>query len=191
MMMIGMGIGFLAVLGFAYFWYVSLVKRRNKALEALSGIDVQLKKRSSLIPNILTIAQKFMDHEKSLITEVTELRSQLGKSYDKTDPTAVGEHLALAEQLSGSMGKLLVSVEAYPDLTSNENMLQAQRAYTEVEAQISAARRFYNASVTELNNSVQIFPGNVIAGMAGVQAMPFYEADEASKAEVSAADFLS
>lgn len=175
---------------FVYFWYVSLIGKRNKAKEALSGIDVQLKKRSNLIPNILKIAARFMEHEKALMTEITELRSQVSKSIDEDDKVAVKDYFAAAEKLSGKMSQLMIAVENYPDLKSDQSMLQAQRTYNEVEAQIAAARRFYNSAVTTLNNSVQIFPGNMIAKMAGVTEMPFYEAEEAAKAPVDAGDFL-
>lgn len=180
----------LAVLAIGYWWYASIIGRRNKALEALSGIDVQLKKRSNLIPNILTIAQKFMDHERGLLTEITELRTKALAGYDPKDPEAVKEHLSTAEKLSGRMGQLMVSVENYPNLKSNETMVQAQKTYNEVELQIAAARRFYNSAVGTLNTAIQIFPGSVFAGLAGVKEMPFYEADEAAKAPVSAGDFL-
>ncbi|MEZ5690930.1 MAG: LemA family protein [Rickettsiales bacterium] len=153
-------------------------------------MDVQLKNRLNIIPNILKIAQKFMDHEKTLLNEITELRTKAEKDYDKNNHSAVNERLAIAEQLSGKMGKLMVAVEAYPDLKSDQTMLQAMQAYNEVEAQIAAARRFYNSAVTSLNNSIQIFPGNIIANMAGVSEMPFYEADEAAKQPVSVDDFL-
>ena len=179
-----------AVLVVLYIWYASIISKRNRAQESLSGIDVQLKKRSNLIPNILTIAQKFMNHEKALLTEITELRAGVDRDYDQRDGDSIKQHLALAEQLSAGMGKLMISVEDYPDLKSDSTMIQAQQTYSEVEAQIAAARRFYNSSVTSLRNAIQIFPGNIIAGMAGVVAMPFYEADEAAKAPVSAADYL-
>ena len=178
------------VLVVLYVWYAIIIGRRNKVLEALSGIDVQLKKRSNLIPNILEIARKFMEHEKSLLTEITELREKADRDYDVKDAGAVREHLAVAEQLAGKMGRLMVRVEDYPDLKSQETMVQAQRTYNEVEAQIAAARRFYNAAVAGLNNSVQIFPGNLIAGIAGAAAMPFFVADEESREPVSAADHL-
>lgn len=178
------------VLIIAYLWYVSLVKKRNTGREALSGIDVQIKKRSNLVPNILKIAQKFMEHEKALLTDITELRAQTSKAYDTNDAEAIREHLVVAEQLNGKMGQLMVNVEAYPELKSDNTMLQAMQTYNEVEAHISAARRFYNASVSELNNAVEIFPGSIIASMASIKVMPFYEADEVSKAPVDAADFL-
>ncbi|AQS35420.1 hypothetical protein Sps_00200 [Shewanella psychrophila] len=173
-----------------YLWYVSLVKKRNAGREALSGIDVQIKKRSNLVPNILKIAQKFMDHEKALLTDITELRAQAIKSYDANDAAEIREHLAVAEQLNTKMGQLMINVEAYPELKSDNTMLQAMQTYNEVEAHISAARRFYNAAVTELNNAVEIFPGSIIASMASIKIMPFYEADEASKGPIDAADFL-
>jgi len=174
----------------AYIWYVTLVSKRNGALEALSGIDVQLKKRSNLIPNILKIAKKFLEHEKGIMEEITKLRTRADANYDKADPAAIKEHLAVAETLSSKMGGFMVQVEDYPDLKSDQTMLNAMESYNEVEAQIAAARRFYNSSVKALNTSVQIFPGNIIANMASIKEMPFYEADESSKAPVNASDFL-
>ncbi|MFT5789404.1 MAG: LemA protein [Shewanella sp.] len=186
--------GILLVLGLvviiAYLWYVSLIKKRNTGREALSGIDVQLKKRSNLVPNILKIAQKYMDHEKSLLTEITALRTQAIAGYSDTDPDAVKAHLEVSEQLNQKMSQLMVNVENYPELRSDNTMLQAMQTYNEVEAQLSAARRFYNSAVSELNTAVEIFPGSIIASAASVKVMPFYEADEASKAAVDAADFL-
>lgn len=173
-----------------YLRYVSLIKKRNASREALSGIDVQLKKRANLVPNILKIAKKFMEHEQSLLTELTELRTQVTAGYDNNDPQAIKQHLAKAEQLNTKMGQLMVNVENYPELKSDNTMLQAMQTYNEVEEHISAARRFYNAAVSELNTAVEVFPGSIIASMANVKVMPFYEADEASKAPVDAADYL-
>ncbi|MBW3531918.1 LemA family protein [Shewanella oncorhynchi] len=173
-----------------YLWYVSLVKKRNTALEALSGIDVQLTKRADLVPNILKIAKRFMEHEKSLLTEITELRTQLSHNYNKADPSAVKEHLVQAERLNDKMSTLMVNVENYPELKSDNTMLQAMQTYNEVEAHISAARRFYNSAVSELNTAVEIFPGSIIASMANIKVMPFYEVSEAAKAPVDAAEYL-
>ncbi len=178
------------VLGLLYGWYAAIISRRNRALEALSGIDVQLQKRSDLVPNILKIASKFMEHEKELLTQVTELRTRMDAGYNAADGASVKEHLNAAGALGGAMGKLMVAVEAYPDLKSSDTMVQAQRTYNEVEAHISAARRFYNASVTQLNTSIQIFPGTVLGGLAGVTALPFYEAEEGATAPVNADDYL-
>lgn len=182
-------IGVIAVV--CYFWYASIISKRNGAQEALSGIDAQLTMRSELIPNILTIAKKFMEHEMSLITRITELRTQVAAPYDKTDPQALQSHLAMADELSRNMGQLKIAVEAYPTLKSDATMTQAMRSYNEVEAQLAAARRFYNAAVTRLNNAVQIFPGTLIAGFAHVEPMPFYKAQESAHAPVNASDILN
>jgi len=178
------------ILSAPYMWYVAIISRRNKALEALSSVDVQLKMRLDLIPNILAIAKRFMEHELSLMTNITTLRTQAAASYDPKDAAAVQQHLNSIKALDTSMGQFMVQVEAYPALKSDETMLQAQRTYNEVEAQIAAARRFYNAGVNALNNSVQIFPGNLIAGIAGVSAMPFYEAEAAAQQSINAKDYL-
>ncbi len=161
----------IAVVAIFYFWYASIISKRNKVLDALSRIDVQLKNRLDLIPNILTIAKKFMEHEKGVFEEVTSLREQLGKNYDPKNPQDVSNHLASSEVLA-------------------QNMLHAQQIYNEVEAQIVAARRFYNSAVSALRNAIQIFTGNILAILIGVKEMPFFEGGEEVKAPVDAAKFL-
>ena len=173
-----------------YFLYARIIKNKNKAYEALAGIDVQIKNRSNLIPNILQIAKKFMEHEKELISTVTELRTKTDKDYDSNDAAAVKEHMQSASALGAQMGQLMISVEAYPDLKSDQTMQQAQLSYNEVETKIAAARRFYNSAVGQLNNSIEIFPGSIIARYANASIMPFYEVDEASKAPVDASSIL-
>lgn len=181
---------FCIVAAIVYIWYISIVSRKNKVFEALSGIDVQQKKRSNLIPNILKIATNFMEHEKVLLTDITELRVKADTKYDKADPKQVQKHLTAVEALRENMGKFMIAVEDYPDLKSDEIMIQAQTTYNEVEEGIVAARRFYNSSVTALNNAIQIFPGNLIAPLAGARVMLFYEADNQAKAMVDADDVL-
>lgn len=180
--------GIIAIL---YSMYVGLIQKRNAAQEALSSIDVQLKMRHDLIPNILTIAKKYMEHERALIESVTALRSKAEAPYDKANPASVTDHFASAGQLASQMGKLQVSMEAYPTLKADQTLMEAQRSYNEVEARIAAARRGYNASATALNNAVQIFPSSAIASMLAIKAMPFFETDEASKAPVDAASILN
>ena len=182
------GVGLVILL---YVWYARIVRNKNQVYEALAGIDVQLKNRSNLIPNILSIAKKFMEHERELISSVTKLRTQSIADYDSGDAQAVKEHMELASALTSEMGKLMISVEAYPELKSDQTMQQAQLSYNEVETKIAAARRFYNSAVSQLNNSIEIFPGNIVARYANVSSMPFYEADEGSKAPVDAASILS
>lgn len=183
-------IGVVTVTLILYVLYARIIKNKNKVYEALAGIDVQLKNRSNLIPNILEIAKKFMEHEKELISSVTELRTKTDKDYDSNDTAAVKEHMAVASALDAQMGQLMISVEAYPDLKSDQTMQQAQLSYNEVETKIAAARRFYNSAVGQLNNSIEIFPGSFLAQYANASVMPFYEADEASKAPIDASSIL-
>ncbi|MGB1006998.1 MAG: LemA family protein [Thalassobaculaceae bacterium] len=173
-----------------YLWYASLVRRRNQVFAALSGIDVQLQKRGRLIPNILAIAKRFMSHEAELLQAVTRLRSQMTDSYDSTEPEQVRDHLTASAALAQQVGRLMVTLEDYPALKSDQTMLQAQQTYNEVEAQIAAARRFYNAAVADLNNAIQIFPGSWLAGFAKAKPMPFFEGDEVAMKPVNAARSL-
>jgi len=176
---------------FFYSWYAGIISRRNAAQSALSSIDVQLRKRYDLLPNILKLAQNFMNHEKDLMSRLTELRSNLEQPYSKDDPEAVKDRLSKAEEMNVGMGRLFAVAENYPELRSSDTITQAQNTFEEVEANIAAARRFYNSAVNQLNNSVQIFPGNIIAGMAGVKAMPFYEiGDTAAREPVNVDDFM-
>ena len=134
--------------------------------------------------------EDYMKQKKELFTSVTELRTQASENYDKADPAAIKDHLSASSRLGTQMGKLMINMEDYPDLKSNETLIQAQQTYNEVEAQIAAARRFYNSSVTELNNTIEIFPGNLLAGIANSKIMPFFEADEAVVEPINATDYF-
>ncbi len=182
---------FLILILFGYSWYVSIIRKRNKAREALSTIDVHLTKRSDLIPSVLKIAQKYMQFEKSLMMEITELRSQAQQHHARNTQVDVQNYFATAEELAAKLGQLMVAVENYPDLKSDQAMLQAQQTYTEVEAQIAAARRFYNSAVTELNNAIEIFPGKLIAPYANAETMLFYQTDSAAKAAIDVDNYFN
>ena len=164
-----------------YMLYVQLIQKRNGALEAMSTIDVQLKQRLDLLPNVLKIAKKFMEHESQLMNELTERRTSLSKVYDKNNDDELKAHLAATNEFNAKMDKLMINVENYPDLKSDATMIQAMQTYNEVEAQIAAARRFYNSNVTQLNNSVEIFPSSIVAKYVGVNKMPLFEAEAAAK----------
>lgn len=176
------------VLAVFYSWYVSIITKRNAMQEAFSGIDVQLKKRTDLIPNILAIANKFMQHEKSLLEEITQLRTQVLSAAKRTENSE--SRFKLEGQLEQSLSGLMIAVENYPDLKSDQNMLEAQRAYADVEEHISAARRSFNSANRILRNSIQVFPGNIIAGMINVSAMPFFEITESARQPIDAASLL-
>ena len=172
-----------------YSIYVSLIQKRNKVKEAFSSIDVQLKKRYDLIPNILTIANKFMEHEKGLLTEVTRLRSQAMALPN--DVNSIGQKLQLDSQIKGLMGQIMVAVENYPQLKSDQTMMTAMLTYNEVEEHIAASRRFYNSAVLELNNAVEIFLSSVIAGLFGIKSQDFIQAEEAERKAINAKDFFN
>ena len=148
-----------AIVVVLYAWYAAIVKRRNRVAEALAGIDVHLQQRHDLIPNVLVIARRFMEHERTLLNEITELRGKAHQQIGERDFAKVGEKFSAESRLGEQMGRLLALSENYPALRSDGPMIEAQRTYTEVETNIAAARRFYNASVADLANAVQIFPG--------------------------------
>lgn len=172
-----------------YTVYVQVIQKKNKVKEAFASIDVQLKKRYDLMPNILTIANKFMEHERSLIEDVTKLRTEALSM--KSDFSNIDEKIKIESELQSKMGQLMVSVENYPQLKSNETMVQAMQTFAEMEEQISAARRFYNAAILQLNNAAEIFPSSLIAGMLGIKPLPFFEVTEEKERErVDASAYL-
>lgn len=179
----------LALLLIFYFLYVSLVKKKNNVKEAFASIDTHLKQRYDLIPNILTIANKFMEHERELMTNITELRTQATKLSSDFDNAQ--QKFDLDQKISGMMGKLMVSVENYPQLKSDQTMIQAMQSYNEMESMIAAARRFYNAAVKDLNNAVEIFPSSFVAVLCNIKAAPFIEANEQERQRVDANQFFT
>ncbi|EGU36942.1 LemA family protein [Vibrio scophthalmi] len=182
---------FIGLLTLVYITYVKLIKLRNQAHEALSGIDIQMQKRFDLVPNVLKVARHFMEHEKGLFLEVTELRTKVMAGYDKSKPAEVNDHVQAVQSLSDKFGKLMINVENYPELRSDKAIVEAIHTYNDVESHISASRRFYNTSVTDLNNVVQVFPMSFVASLIGVQVMALFEAQEQSRAAVNADEFLS
>ncbi|MGN0913115.1 MAG: LemA family protein [Alphaproteobacteria bacterium] len=182
-------IGGIAVVILFYAQYVRLLSVRNKVKESAADIDVQLKKRYDLIPNMLQMAAKFMEHEKSLMTELTELRT---KAMANTFAGAPKEKMELESLLNQKLNDFKVSLENYPDLKSNQTMIAAMQSMNEVEEHISAARRFYNSNVNRLKNAAEIFPGNIVAAMVGVnyKDTPFFEISEAERKPVNSSDYF-
>ena len=177
------------ILLWAYSIYVSLIKKKNKAKEAFSSIDVQLKKRYDLIPNVLFIANKFMEHERGLLDDITRLRAQAAKL--PAELSNAEQTLNLDKEITTKMGQLMVNVENYPQLKSDQTMIQAMQTYNEQEEHIAAARRFYNSAVLELNNAVEIFPSSLIASMLNIKQLPFFEvANEAERQAVDASKYF-
>jgi LemA protein len=165
----------LAAAAAVYFWYASIVGRRNKVQEALSSVDVHLNQRHDLILNIVALAGRYMEHERELLTEVTRLREEARQTTPATAADAT-KRFAIEGELERRVGQLMVSMENYPALKADGPIMEAQRTWIEAEAQITAARRFYNAAVNQLNTAIQIFPGSLIAAVAGIAPMPFFQA---------------
>lgn len=156
--------------------YNGLVRKKNKVLTNYSSVDVMLKKRADLIPNLVASVKGYMQHEKTTLVNIVELRSRIAQA-EPMSPKRFGLEDTLGQQL----GKLLLTVENYPDLKANENTMHLQRSLTEQEEQISAARRAYNAAVNKMNVAVESFPSLIVAKLFGFQKHPFFQADEQSR----------
>ncbi len=185
---IGLAIAFVV---WFYSVYVNVVKTKNKVDEAMASIDVQLKKRYDLIPNVLFLANKFMDHERSLIEDITKLRTEAVKLANGV--STVSDKININNEIQKKMGELFVSVENYPNLKSDNTMVQAMQTYAEVEEHIAAARRFYNAAVRDLKNVVQIWPSSTFAASMGITAdIPYFEAaGEVERAPINAQNYFN
>lgn len=158
----------------------NLIRKRNEVDNAFGGMDVQLKKRYDLIPNLVSTVQQYASHEKELLTKVTEMRAKATSGNLNAD-----EKVALDNQISAGMRSIMVSVENYPDLKANENFLNLQRSLNEVESQISASRRTYNAVVTDYNNATQVFPTSIIAGTMGFKRKEVFVIPETERQNVN------
>jgi len=156
--------------------YNKLVKLDNRTDEAWADIDVQLKRRYDLIPNLINTVKGYAAHESGVFERVTEARSQAMNAQ------GAAEQGAAENMLSDSLKSLFAVAEAYPDLKANENFLSLQNELTDTENKIMASRRFYNANVRDLNNSVEVFPSNMVAGMFGYKEREFFELAEESEA---------
>jgi LemA protein len=156
--------------------YNRLVAIRNQTSNAWKQIDVQLKRRHDLIPNLVEVVKDYMSYEQETLKQVIEARNQAVKA-----PTPAAAMQA-ENALSGAMGKLFAVMEAYPDLKANQNVSRLMEELTGTENKISFARQFYNDSVMSLNNMVQSFPSNMIAGMFSFQPGTYFEVPEAETA---------
>ncbi|GAB4296200.1 MAG: LemA family protein [Ignavibacteriaceae bacterium] len=163
--------------------YNSLVKLRNQVKNAWSQIEVQLKRRHDLIPNLIETVKGYMKHERELLENVTKYRSQA------MDASSVGEKAKAEGLLSGALGQLRVQVENYPDLKANQNFLALQEELTSTENKISFSRQNYNDQVLFYNNKIQMFPSNFVAGMFGFKEEEFFEIEDKSERDVPKVSF--
>lgn len=166
--------------------YNSLIGKKNQVTNAFSAIDVMLKKRFDLLPNLIETVKQYTTYEGGLLQKVVELRSKVMNGNISNQ-----EKLEIDTQLSTSMKGLMVNVENYPDLKANQNFLNLQSTWTESEEQIAAARRTYNASVTDYNNAIMMFPGSIIAGMMNYQAINVLVNTEEERKNISAKELFN
>lgn len=173
----------IAVIGLVLvFWvialYNGLARARIRVKEAWSGIDVQLKRRSSLIPNLVETVKGYAAHEKETLENVIRARAMLDRAQTP------GQAAQADNMLTGALRSLFAVAEAYPDLKANQNFLELQRELTDTEDKIAYARQFYNANVRTYNEKVATIPSSIIAGMFNFEPAEFYEAEEAAREDV-------
>ncbi|MCA9353106.1 LemA family protein [Patescibacteria group bacterium] len=172
-------LGIIAVLVIIFIGlYNNFVRLRVRTDEAWADIDVQLKRRYDLIPNLVETVKGYATHERATLEEVLEARSKatsMNIDVSKVTPEQMAQFATAQQGLSGALGKLMAIAEAYPDLKANENFLELQRELTDTENKIQAARRFYNGNVRDFTIAIQSFPGNLVARMFGFGTREFFE----------------
>jgi len=171
-----------AIVAAAALWsillYNGLVLARNRTREAWSGIDVQLKRRSSLIPNLVETVRGYATHEHAVFSEVAEARGCLAKA---AGPSAVA---AADQTLTSALGRLMVVAEAYPQLQAAGSFQQLQRDLTDTEEKVAYARQFYNQNALDYNTRIETFPGNMFAGWFGFLPVDFFNTEEPARQDV-------
>lgn len=161
--------------------YNSLVRLRNNRENAFANIDVQLKQRHDLIPQLVATVKGYATHEREVLQRVTEARTAAMSA------SGINEKIAAENALSSALAGLKVSLEAYPELKANQNFLQLQTEIADVENKLAAVRRFFNSATRELNNAVETFPSNILAGMFGFTRQPMFEIPQESRAQLDKA----
>ena len=178
----GIGIILLIIIGVAVAWvifvYNGLITLKNRVDEAWSDIDVQLKRRHDLIPNLINTVKGYAAHEKELFEKVTEARTRAMGAQTPQDKEQA------ENMLSGTLKSLFSVAENYPDLKANQNFLELQRELTDTEDKIQASRRFYNGNVRDFNTKIEVFPTNIFAKMLGFVRREFFQAEEGEKENV-------
>ncbi len=161
------------------FMYNSLVSKKNQVENIFAGVDAVLKKRYDLIPNLVASVSKYMEHEKSLLEQVTKLRAEANKPN-------VSEHqkIELDAKVTSALGSIMIAVENYPELKANENVIHLQHSLSEIEEQIAAARRAYNQAVTDYNNAIEMIPTNIMASAMRYTRKEVFEIPESQRQNV-------
>ncbi len=172
----------LAVVGVLAFYVISLnntlVKMKLTVNEAIADIETFLKQRYDMIPNLVETVKGYAKHEKGIFESVSELRSKAMSAG------SVEEKIKLEGELQKGISKIFAIAESYPELKANENFLNLQANLKDMEDEIQKSRRFYNGTVRDFNTKIQVFPNNIIVGILGFKAFPFFEAEEEEKKNV-------
>jgi LemA protein len=188
MIVIWVIIGIIAIIIIVFIaTYNGLVGLRNQLKNAWAQIDVQLKRRHDLIPNLVETVKGYMKHERETLEAVTKARNLAQQAAS----AGAGERSKLEGELSSALSRLLAVAESYPDLKANQNFLALQEELTSTENKISFARQFYNDSVLNYNNKTQMFPSNIIASMTGFKPGEFFEVTVAEERETPKVSFSS
>ncbi|MBP5375700.1 MAG: LemA family protein [Bacteroidaceae bacterium] len=161
--------------------YNNLVKLRNNRENAFADIDVQLKQRFDLVPQLVATVKGYATHEKELLENITAARTA------GVNASNIDDKIKADQQLTSALAGLRIQVEAYPDLKANQNFMQLQGELADIENKLAAVRRFFNSATRELNNAVQTFPGNLVAGMFGFHKETMYEIEASQRAAVEKA----
>ncbi|PSB08849.1 LemA family protein [Pleurocapsa sp. CCALA 161] len=165
--------------------YNSLIAQKNQVSKSFSTVDVLLKKRWDLIPNLVAVVKNHMQFEQQTLAEITRLRSQVMSGEISND-----QRLTLENQISRTMGNIVVQIENYPELKSDRHVTQLLESLNETEEQISAARRFYNTAVTEYNNALEMFPSNLVANYLRYQAKELFVTPAEERNNVNVGELL-
>lgn len=163
--------------------YNGFVSKRNQLEEAFSGIDIILKKRFDLIPNLIEAVKGYMSHEKETFSSIVNLRNQALKTNNPD------EKLKLDQQLNNAVGSVFALAESYPDLKANTNFLSLQSDLGEIETEVERSKRYYNGTVREYNIAVESFPGNLISGIFGFSKKDYLELEEDNQRELPKVQF--
>ncbi len=161
--------------------YNNLVKLRNNRENAFANIDVQLKQRHDLVPQLVATVKGYATHEKEVFQKVTEARSAA------MGATSINDKVNAENALTSALSGLKVSLEAYPELKANQNFLQLQGEISDLENKLASVRRFFNSATRELNNAVQTFPSNIFANIFGFHKEPMFEVPQEQRAEMDKA----
>lgn len=163
---------------FVMITYNSLVSARNNVHNAWSQIDVELQRRFDLIPNLVETVKGYMNHEESVLTKVTELRSSWGNA------SSISEKAKLENELTSTLSAISIVAENYPDLKANENFLSLQAELSGIEDEIAQSRKYYNAVVREFNDKVEMIPSNIVAKTLGYNSKEMFIAEESEKKSI-------